>query len=309
MTHTNGNGHRATRLSERAFLCSVSISMWGNRKQDKTLSREAAASRGMGDKVGCYSKWLLIEDEKGTPVREYVAIENARNKARLIHNDMSAPWLDNGTRINSAENFPEWTGALRRAKQEFMNAVEFFLQEYPGLVEKTKSIMDNAASVEGKPSMFSDKNYPGKAALAAHFRFEIMVQPLGEAKDFRIDMADAQAIAIESERSAIQNVTSDLLSRLNDVVGRVVHLGDPKATIQTALIRDLTSVCKLTKRLNIANDPALEDFANRIEKDLQVDPVLLKTAPSERSLLADRAKAILNDMAGYGFMLGGLDNA
>lgn len=304
MSETNGNGNSIQGLGERALLCGLSISLWGNRRQDKQISREAAASRGMGTKVGRFNRWLLVEDKAGTPVSEYNAIITIRNKAGEVHRDMTLPWMDDGTRINSARNFIEWASAMRELKTEFDTAVDYFCNNYDHLVMRTKLIMDVAAEEEGKPSMFNQGNYPSVSRVRNHFAFNTYVMPLPEAVDFRVKLSDLQVAAIQQRikgqlNETVMNATEHLFERLADVARRVSHLANPGSTIQKALSRDIESVCAIAERLNIADDPYLNQFAQRIRKELAVEPVLLKTVPTEREALAARADVIISDMSAF----------
>jgi hypothetical protein len=304
MSETNGNGNGYGSLSTRAMLTGLSISLWGNRRLDKGMSREAAASRGMGEKVGRFNRWLLIEDKLGTPVKEYTTIISIRNKAGEVHREMTLPWMDDGTRINSARNFVEWASTMRDLKNEFDTAVGYFCDQYDHLIMRTKLIMDLAAEEEKKPTMFNQKNYPSASRVRNHFAFNTHVMPLPESVDFRVKLSDVQVTAIKSQiesqlTTTVMNATEHLFERLAEVARRVEHLAIPGSTVQKALARDIESVCAIAERLNIADDPYLTQFAQRIRKELHVEPVFLKTVPEERDALAARATAIINDMTAF----------
>lgn len=300
----DNNGNELGGLSTRAMLCGLSISMWGNRKLDKAMSREASASRAMGERVGRYNKWLLVQDEEGTPVKEYTAIVSVRNKAGVVHRDMTLPWMDDGTRINSARNYIEWGAAMREQKNAFETAVEHFIREYPNLVMRTKQIMDEAAAKENKPSMFSGRHYPSQAEMMHKFQFTTSVLPLPESTDFRVKLGDSQVKSIRKQieahlNSQVMNSTQHLFERLGDLVDRVVLLGEPKSAIQSALVRDIAQVTSIAERLNIAGDRYLDEFARRIRKELSFEPVMLKTCEGEREALAARAARIQSDMSAF----------
>lgn len=307
--NSNGN-HQPGDLSTRAMLCGLSISTWGNRRQDKQISREAAASRGLGERVGRYNRWLLIQDESGTPVREYGAIITARDKAYSTHRELTLPWMEDGLRINSVANFNNWCVAIRSVKNEFESALEHFIKQYPDLVTLTKCIMDSAALREGKQSMFNRFNYPSQSELRRKFQFSDMVLPIPQSSDFRVDLSDSQVASIRQQIEYRKDVwlvdaTQHLLEKLDSLVKRVVHLSDPKATIQSALVRDIEQVCSVVESLNITNDKDLSEFTRRIRTELAIDPVLIKTSNKERENLAARASQIQSDMSG--FMIGGSD--
>lgn len=301
---TNGNGHSPGSLSTRAMLVGLSISLWGNRRMDKQISREASESRGMGEKTGRYNRWLLIENRNGDEAKEYKRIVSVRNKSEVIHREMTLPWLDNGTRINSARNYKYWAEAIHEARRDFEEAVDDFVRLYPHLVDRTKLIMDTAAREEDKPSMFNERLYPSQATVRNKFGFSTTTLPLPDAHDFRVELSDVQVGSIRQQiednmNSIVMDATRHIYESLYDLVKRIASLGDPKTPIQRALMRDVEEISERARRLNISEDSFLDALATRIKKELTFEPILLKTSEAERDALVDRALAIENDLRAF----------
>ena len=303
MTMTMASQIPDTGLSSRALLCGMNISMWGNRKLDKKISKEVAVQRGLGEQVGRYNKWLLIENDAGAPAKEYQAIVSVRNKAGVVHRDMTLPWLDNGLRIQSSGFSIEWASEMKKLKSEFETAVDFFVRRYPDLIIRTEILMSRAAT-NGKPSMFDPNNYPRADVIRGRFVFTTSMLPLPAARDFRVDLPDNMVERIrqnidEQNKQWLINATQHLLERLSELVARVRHLGDPKSTVQKALVEDIVGVTRTVKKLNIAGDSFIDAFADRIVSELSFDPLHVKTSDHERNELAERAAQIQKDMAAF----------
>lgn len=304
-------------LSTRAMLCGLSISLYGNRKQNKVVSQSVADDHGMGEKIGRYNNTLLIRSEKGEAPKEYEAIVSVANNARIAHRDMTLPWMDNGLRINTNINFMEWSEMVRGFKAKFNHAKAEFVSAYPRLVQETKRIMDEAAekanikedklaTVQGRQpkiyeSMFNAANYLSPDKIANKFAFSEIILPLPEEKDFRVNLASAQVLFIQNRMKEhlsgiVTGATRHLLERLEGIVSKVAGLADPTKRPTSAMGDDIRSICTVARKLNIEQNPELDALATQIENELDVDPMYFATCEGERERTVERAQNIMKTL-------------
>lgn len=299
-------------LGSRAMLVNLHMPQWGNRKTDKRISRETAQEYGLGEKVGRYNKWLLIEDEDGNRAKEYMAIVTVVNASRQRHYELSLQWGDDGMRIQSAANYMPWLTAMREQREEFEKVVDVFVKVYPKLVQRSQELMGRMKQAGKIKTMFLESDYPQPFTMRDRFAFETRALPLPEADrfnvDFRVSLGDRQAqLLVEATRQQIEadmaetlnGISAKLFERLSKVVARVIKIGEKGGQLRDVLADDLRETCGLVGRLNFTGDPNVEQFKQRVLKELTFDTASLKGAPEARKQYADRASKIMDDMAAF----------
>ncbi len=286
-------------LSTRALLANIEVHTWGGRGMDKKAGNEIAQKYGLGDQVGRYVKWLLIQDEAGHPPRELVAVHNAGNTIRTVHNAHTLPWDSDGPRILTAANFLPWASAVRDKQLAFQDAAGALVDVYPELKEATREIMEHK-----RPGLYHEADYPSQDELFKRFAIRIKHGPLPVVEDFRAELAAPQVEAISQQiqrdfQASIGDTTTHILKLMADMAERVAKLGNPKGGVRTALADDVADLCGLVSRLNFTGDPKIEEFRKRVEDELTFDPGVVKRMRGVRTALAQRAEKVHDDLAAY----------
>ena len=109
-------------------LIDLNISAWTGRKLDKKVSEEIDSAKGTKSRAGNYHKHLLAGTQKLEQVQKLVGT------IRTWHYEQTTVWSDGGSRLLPMANFFDYKASLDSFKQQFEDAVEDFLQEYPQLV-------------------------------------------------------------------------------------------------------------------------------------------------------------------------------
>lgn len=299
-------------LGARAMLVHLHMPQWGNRKTDKRISQETAKEYGLGEKVGRYNKWLLIEDEEGNRAKEYMAIVTVVNASRQRHYELSLAWGDDGMRIQSAANYMPWLNAMREQREQFEEVVGIFVKAYPRLVARSQELMGRMKQAGKIKTMFLASDYPEAWTMEERFSFQTKALPMPDANhfnvDFRVSLGDRQAkLLVEATREQIKadmtetldGISQELFTRLGKVVARVVKIGEKGGQLRDVLAEDLRETCGLVGRLNFTGNPNVEQFKQRVLKELTFDTASLKGAREARKQYADRASKIMNDMAAF----------
>ena len=277
-------------LSEKAMLAKLSISKWSARKHDKGVSAEVARTHGTAQDRGRYNKVLVAQEA-------LKAIQQAESTARTFHYTQTLPWKDDGARILPSLNYLTYTAEIRRLKAEFEAAVNDFLYSYLDLVGQARLDLNG---------LFNHEDYPTADRIGRKFSFEVEIDPLPTAADFRVNLQGDEVGRIQAEiegrlKAAQNTAMSDLFTRLYEVVKHAAEkLTDKTAIFRDSLITNIQDLVDLLPRLNLTDDPQLEalrlDVSNKL---LGYEPDTLRKDQFARMETAQAAQDILGAMAGY----------
>ncbi len=277
-------------LSEKAMLVKLSISKWSARKYDRKVSREVADKYGTDQDRGRYKKVLVAHEH-------LQAIQKAESAARTFNYENTLPWKDDGARILPSANYLEYTGEIRGLKSEFEGQVKDFIQAYPALVDQARLELSG---------LYDPADYPDPATIGRKFAFEVEVDPLPIAADFRVDLQAGEVDRIKAEiagrlKKAEAEAMRDCFNRVYEVVKHMAgKLADKEAIFRDSLITNIQDLVDLLPRLNLTDDPRLEELRREVEANLLgYEPDTLRKNPFARQETAQAASDILTAMAGY----------
>lgn len=278
-------------IKDRAMLVSLSISVWTARAHDKRVSKEVAQKHNAPADVGKYHKKLLAE------APSYDAVTKLEGEIRKWHYTQTLPWSQDGSRILPAQNYFDYTGALREHRARFDSSVAAFIHHYPGLKQTAKIRLNG---------LYREEDYPGEHEIRDHFEIETKIFPMPAAEDFRINLGDEEVAMIRERISldvaaAQQIAMRDLWNRLHSGVSHLVErLSDPDKVFRDTLVTNLRELCSLLPRLNLTQDRQLEAMRAEIETRLSgQNPQSLREDPSLRAKVAQEAARIQSVMSAY----------
>lgn len=278
-------------IQEEAVLVRLSISQWTARKFDKVVSEETARRYNASPDAGRYNKVLIAKEA----ISE---ISRVASEARDFHYKNTVPWDDGGSRLLPSKNFMEYTKQMREFRSRFDEVWNRFVSEqYLDLKEKAR---------ESLRYMFREDDYPSKNELYSKYSFDVDIDPVPSASDFRVSLSDKEKSRIQKELEARVNerlvdVTRDLFDRLIEVIGRFVDkLSEADTIFRNSLVTNIEDLVVLLPKLNINNDPTLKKAISEIKaKVLVYEPDQLRSDKDARKTAAKDAKAILDKMSGY----------
>jgi hypothetical protein len=277
-------------LSSSLMLSTLNMSMWSARKHDKKVSQEVASNHNTDIDVGRYNKVLIARDA----VEE---IKKITNKVRTFHYENTLPWHDDGARILPNANFFVYSEKMREFREEFENAVNKFIANYPVYVQEARKRLNG---------LFKQEDYPSETKIKEKFGFRIYFDPLPTAEDFRVSLKQGDAERIKRDIShrlnqAQARAMNDLWQRLYDAVSKMSErLNDPDARFKNSLVGNLVELTQLLPKLNFLNDPKLEGMRKKVEDELcKHSPEILRGNSITREDTAKEADKILKAMAGY----------
>ena len=268
----------------------LNISVWPASKLDREITdkvnTDASAVRGASQ-----TKKNLFA---GTSLRKDISDFAAR--VRLYHNKHTLPWADKGERMLPTKLFMEYKQTMNGFEQTFNMMCTNFFVEYPRLVAEAPNNLG---------SMYKAEDYPDLTDVKLKFGFKRTVKPVPEAGDFRLDIPayDLDEMRAEFEKQhetklaeamrepweRLHKTLVGMSEKLTDVEG-----DDSKKRYHDTLISNPIELCGLLTKLNVTNDPKLEEARRQLELTmLGADIESIKEDAQSRSALKSKVDAIL----------------
>jgi hypothetical protein len=279
-------------ISASSVLVELNISIWTARKLDKKVSEEINVQKNTTANAGNYSKNLLAGSVTLSDITKFAS------RIRLWHMQQTLPWSDNGTRMLPMKNFMDYKAGLRTREDTLNRMIHNFLVEYPNLV-------NDAANKLG--ALFDATEYPDVDVVRNKFKLSCVFAPVPEAGDFRIDAeADAkQALQDQYQRhydTKLETAMKDQWNRLHDALSHISERmtdeivdGEPKRKqFRDSVLENPMELCQLLTKMNVTNDPKLEEARKDLERALVgVDVDTLRESDGARKLVKSRMDDIL----------------
>jgi hypothetical protein len=251
-----------------SVLVDLNISCWTARKLDRKVSEEVDVAKQTRGRAGNYNKMLLPGADKLMEVSKMVG------SIRTWHYEQTLPWSDGGSRLLPMLNFFEYKATLNQFEQKFDDAVRDFLAEYPQLV---------SAAAFQLGDLFDRNEYPDVGEITDKFRFRYSFAPLPGSGDFRIDAGEETKRELEAQYKGffdakLQDAYKDMWERLHVTLKalstKLTDADKPRDTkegpnytqiFRDSLITNAVDLCGLLTKLNVTDDPMLEQARKQLE--------------------------------------------
>ena len=277
-------------ISSSALLVELNISVWPASKLDRDVTdkvnTDASAVKGASQ-----TKKNLFA---GTSLRKDISDFAAR--VRLYHNKHTLPWADKGERMLPTALFMDYKQTINGFEQTFNMMCTNFFVEYPRLVIDAPNNLG---------SMYKAEDYPEIEEVRMKFGFRRAVKPIPESGDFRLDIpaydlaemkndyekqySNKLAEAMREPWERLHKMLVGMSEKLTDIEG-----DDSKKRYHDTLISNPIELCGLLTKLNVTNDPKLEEARRQLELTmLGADIESIKEDADSRSALKSKVDAIL----------------
>lgn len=274
-------------IHNNVMLVELRISQWTARKQDKRVSQSVAAANHVGENVGSYYKSLIDPEQ-------LKSIKQAATEARTAYYKATLPWSDEGPRVLSAAMYFDFMQTMSEHRIKFENLVNAFLGNYAYYREEAKRYLGN---------LFMEEDYPEPAQLADKFGFNLHVQPLPKANDFRCDLGDEEVERVRNEieqqtNATMQNTVRAAFDRIREVAERYAdRLAEPDNVFRDSMVVGARELVDLMPKLNFTGDPEIERLTNVVRDKLAThEPQALRTNMTTRKETATAARQVVNDI-------------
>jgi hypothetical protein len=247
-------------ISSSALLVELNISVWPASKLDREVTdkvnTDASAVRGASQ-----TKKNLFA---GTSLRKDISDFAAR--VRLYHNKHTLPWADKGERMLPTALFMDYKQTMNGFEQTFNMMCQNFFIEYPRLVVEAPTNLG---------TMYKAEDYPDLTDVMLKFGFRRTVKPVPEAGDFRLDIPAYDLEEMRSEfiaqqdnklAEAMREPWERLHKMLIGISEKLTDVDeDSKKRYHDTLISNPIELCELLTKLNVTNDPKLEEARRQLE--------------------------------------------
>jgi hypothetical protein len=278
-------------ISASAVLVELNISVWPASKIDREITDKVNSDAGAVRGASQTKKNLFA----GTSLRKDISDFAAR--VRLYHNKHTLPWADKGERMLPTALFMDYKQTMNGFEQTFNMMCNNFYIEYPRLVAEAPTALQG---------LYKAEDYPELTDVRLKFGFRRTVKPVPEAGDFRLDipaydleemraefMSQQDRKLAEAMREPWERLHKTLVAmseKLTDVEG-----DDGKKRYHDTLLTNPLELCALLTKLNITNDPKLEEARRQVEVAmLNADMESIKEDADTRSELKSKVDAIIN---------------
>jgi hypothetical protein len=284
-------------LTGRAMLVDMNIHQWVAAKFDKQVTREVAENHNMTDRTMGHYRKKLIAPAAIAKIRKISA------ELYIEHRRRTLPWFDGGIRILSSAAWLDYQTAMAKLQDEWNEAVEEFLKNYPTYREEARAVLNG---------LFKEDDYPTPRRIREKFALAWRFDPMPSSDDFRRTFSGdaAEALIKQAEHSyglATREAMRDIFKRMKLVVGKMVErlsvykVEDGKAgRIYDSMLEHVRELVEILPSLNFVGDAAVEEFTRRMQDELlKYDTDTLKTSVEARQQTVKSAEEILEAMAEF----------
>ena len=247
-------------ISASAVLVELNISVWPASKLDREITdkvnTDASAVRGASQ-----TKKNLFA---GTSLRKDISDFAAR--VRLYHNKHTLPWADKGERMLPTALFMDYKQTINGFEQTFNMMCNNFFLEYPRLVAEAPTNLG---------TMYKAEDYPDLTDVRLKFGFRRTVKPVPEAGDFRLDIPahdldEMREEFLKQQKNKLAEAMREPWERLHKMLVGIsekleAENDDGKKRYHDTLITNPIELCGLLTKLNVTNDPKLEEARRQLE--------------------------------------------
>lgn len=280
-------------ISSSAVLVSLNLSVWPASKLDREVTDQVTTSANADPRAGKFMKDLFA----GTSLRK--DIEKFAAACRVKHLRLTLPWADKGERLLPTELFMEYKQFITEAEQKFDQLCNNFFTAYPQL------LIDAPTNLRG---LYKAEDYPSLDEVRGKFGFRYVISPLPEAGDFRLDVGNADLEHLKQQYARdydlrLQDAMREPWERLHSTLTAMSaklkdddldNEGNTKKRYHETLVTNATELCALLTKLNVTQDPKLEEARRQLEVTmLGADIEAIKESPHIRESIKSKVDAIL----------------
>jgi len=277
-------------IASSAVLVELNISVWPANKVDREMTDTVNANASAVRDASQTRKNLFA----GTSLRK--DIEKLAARIRLYHNQHTMPWADKGQRLLPTKLFMEYKQTMNNYEAQFNQMCNNFFIAYPQLVSEAQVHLG---------TMYRATDYPDLTNVREKFGFRMAIDPIPESGDFRLDISahdleemkqqyeakfdERLAEAMRTPWERLHTVLTAMSEKLKDEEGE-----ESKKRYHDSLVTNAVDLCGLLDKMNITNDPKLEDARKQLELTmLGADIETIKDSATVRESMKNKVDAIL----------------
>lgn len=280
-------------IASSAVLVELNISVWPANKVDREMTETVNTNASAVRDASQTRKNLFA----GTSLRK--DIEKLAARIRLYHNQHTMPWADKGQRLLPTKLFMEYKQTMNNYEAQFKQMCDNFFIAYPQLVNEAQMHLG---------TMYRAGDYPDLTNVREKFGFRMAIDPIPESGDFRLDISahdleemkqqyeakfdERLAEAMRTPWERLHTVLTAMSEKLKDEEGDEGK--ESKKRYHDSLVTNAVDLCGLLDKMNITNDPKLEEARKQLELTmLGADIETIKDSTTVRESMKNKVDAIL----------------
>ena len=256
---TEGQAPESKPLSERALLAKLTVTNWNDRVLDRTATQEVADTNGVAPGVGRYFKRLLKKDAT-------IEVKRLGQQARDIHNALTMPWDDSGTRILPITAYDRYKTRIDKVTQQREDAVNQFIAEYSQHIQESKSDLGQ---------LFNEHEYPAPQELRSRINIVREFTQVPDGTHFRAELPEGERQRLQKEMAerAANRINAGLETMFQQMVNLVNHASErmqlnddgTSKRLYDSMIAKLQEMVENAPLLNINDDPRITVMCQQLE--------------------------------------------
>lgn len=253
-------------ISSSAVLVELNVSTWGASKLDRDVADSVNISNNAAADASKVYKNLMAGTSLVSDISKYAA------RIRLYHNEMTLPWSNKGARILPVKMVLDYKAQMNQFRTTYDSMCNKLYNEYNNLITTAQQSLG---------ALYKASDYPDIEDVKAKYGMRLVFSPLPEAGDFRLDAAsdDLRELRAEMEQSyqqdfddrvgkAVREAWDRLHDELQALSNKLKDEDDTKKRYHDSLLENPQRLCTLLTKLNITNDPQLEQARRDLERAL-----------------------------------------
>lgn len=253
-------------ISASAVLVELNVSTWGASKLDRDVADSVNSSNNAAADASKVYKNLMAGTSLVSDINKYAA------RIRLYHNEMTLPWSNKGARILPMKMVLEYKAQMNQFRTTYDNMCSQLYGNYLNLITKAQTNLG---------ALYKASDYPDLEDVKAKYGMKLVFSPLPEAGDFRLDTANEDLRELRAELEinyqqdfdnrvgkAVREAWDRLHDELLSLSTKLKDEGDIKKRYHDSLLENPQRLCTLLTKLNITNDPELEQARRDLERTL-----------------------------------------
>jgi hypothetical protein len=285
-------------LKNKALMVRLSRKKINRNKMDKDLSTELRDSKKVTDSSAVRVNKSIFTKASSD---EYMKIYNEGSK---YFYRVTLPWDDKGWRLLAIDLYEDFTKKMKSFTSQYRTQVVGFVDKIKSHVEDSRAMLGDAFC-EGDYDFIKSNGSVDNDYLMEQFGFEVEYNTVTDGNDLRASLNedDRAIIADQINKQALekfQKANEHIVNSLHDAV-LAIHerLCKNENVFRDTLITNLEDLCDLIPKMNIADDPGINEMAKVARDKLtRWDAPTLRDDDKARAKVAKDAAKILDNMKG-----------
>lgn len=286
-------------IKNKALTVRLTRKKLNRNKMDKDLSTMVQEMKNVTDKSSVRVNKSLFPKE-ATDKYQKVITEAAKYFYRV-----TTPWDDKGFRLLSVDIYKDFIKTMKGHTRAFREAVMDFIDGFENNIEAMRPVLGDAFSLADYSEYLLSTGGVNREGLLEKFALEVEYGTVSDGDDLRATLTEKDREVIsahitEQNNKKFAKSQEHIITTLHEHI-LAIHerLSKSENIFRDTLIGNLEDLCDIIPKMNIANDPAIDQLAAEAKATLcKWDAATLREVPSIREDVADEADKMLKGMEG-----------